>query len=173
VVRSGRLLPMLTRLLPHVRSDEEWEEVHGEEAEAAIVQLAQRRRARAAPAAEQSSGGGKASGTSSDAEMEELDQLGETCISLASNGVELVRAPWRSVARVPRLRVHARRQALSSLLCDRSSGATSLARASLHATIGSVRAPATAAKSRWRGRAQGAFALPALCAFRRCFVWQC
>ncbi len=70
-------------------SDEEWEEVHGEEAEMAVMQLAQRRRARAPPAAEQAAQ--PSSGASSDADMEETEQAGDARISLAGNGVELVR----------------------------------------------------------------------------------
>jgi len=73
-----------------LRSGDEWEEVHGEEAEAALTQFAKRGAAQAErrepPLAE--TGGAEAS----DADMVEAeDAEGAPYIALAGNGVELVR----------------------------------------------------------------------------------
>ena len=71
------------------RSGDDWEEVHGEEAEAVAMQLLRGRGARGAHAVEPPVGSGEA-------DMEEADG-GDAGISLAGNGVELVRA-WARCA---------------------------------------------------------------------------
>ena len=67
-------------------SADEWEEVHGDEAEAALAQLATRRGARV----QQEEPLAEAEG--SDADMHEADDAaGTPHVALAGNGVELVR----------------------------------------------------------------------------------
>lgn len=75
-----------------MRSADEWEEVHGDEAEAALAQLATRRGARAQQREEEP----LAEAEASDADMQEAEDAlsGAPHVALAGNGVELVR-PWR------------------------------------------------------------------------------
>lgn len=78
-------------------SCDDWEEVHGEEAEAALAQLAKRSGARTQkreePVAEVDGA------AASDADMQDVDAEGAPYVALAGNGVELVRACSLSLAR--------------------------------------------------------------------------
>lgn len=69
-------------------SGDEWEEVHGEEAEAVAMQLSRGRGARAAHAVEPPVGSGAGQGDADS--MDEDEEGGDAGITLASNGVELM-----------------------------------------------------------------------------------
>jgi len=83
-----------------LRSGDDWEEMHGEEAEEALAQLATRGGAHAQQRGEQPAEvGGAEADAGADAHMQEMEEeeAGDApYVALADNGVELVRACRRA-----------------------------------------------------------------------------
>ena len=124
--------------------DDEWEEVHGEEAEAVLMQL-DRRQSRGGRAADDAATAQRA-GTP-DAVMADAAD-GPAFVSLATNGVELVSLPSICVL------VRTQRLTAERLPACRWSAGTCWALASLRATIGSARGPCKTARLWRRPQAQ-------------------
>jgi hypothetical protein len=93
--RARRKPAPALRLTSGGHSGDDWEEVHGEEAEAALAQFAKRSGARAQQRDEPEADGAEASDTDM-AEVEDAD--GAPHVALAGNGVELVRSSARAPA---------------------------------------------------------------------------